>query len=120
LSDLSAFRSDRVVKLRGAGTAVLLWVAVISIALGFPDRSGAAQQVPAKAATTAKARGDLLDINTATPQQLKALPGLGEEYVRRIVAGRPYSAKNQLVGRGVLPQAAYDKISGEIVAHRPK
>jgi len=60
-----------------------------------------------------------LDINTATPAQLKALPGMGNAYVRRIITGRPYTAKNQLVLRGVLPQAAYEQISSRIIAHRP-
>ena len=60
-----------------------------------------------------------LDINTATPAQLKSLPGMGDAYVRRIIAGRPYTAKNQLVLRGVLPQAAYEQISSRIIAHRP-
>lgn len=63
-------------------------------------------------------RAELLDINTATPQQLKSLPGFGDAYVRRVIAGRPYTAKNQLVTRGVLPQSAYDKVSSRIVAHR--
>lgn len=61
----------------------------------------------------------LLDINTATPTQLKSLPGMGDAYVRRIIEGRPYTAKNQLVTRGVLPQSAYDKISSHIIAKRP-
>jgi competence protein ComEA len=60
-----------------------------------------------------------LDINTATPAQLRALPGMGDAYVRRIIDGRPYTAKNQLVTRGVLPQPAYDKISSRIIAKRP-
>ena len=63
---------------------------------------------------------DLLDINTATAAQLKALPGMGDEYVRRIIAGRPYTAKNQLVQRGILPQSAYEQIKLQIIAHRPK
>ena len=62
----------------------------------------------------------LLDINTATPDQLKALPGIGDAYVQRIVAGRPYTAKNQLVTRGIIPQAAYERIRDQIIAHRPK
>jgi len=60
-----------------------------------------------------------LDLNTATPAQLRSLPGMGDAYVRRIIGGRPYTAKNQLVTRGVLPQPAYDKISSRIVAKRP-
>jgi competence protein ComEA len=61
-----------------------------------------------------------LDINTATPAQLRSLPGMGDAYVRRIIAGRPYTAKNQLVTRGVLPAGAYSRIQDLIVAHRPK
>jgi len=63
---------------------------------------------------------DLLDINTATAAQLKALPGMGDEYVRRIIAGRPYTAKNQLTARGILPKSAYEAIKDQIIAHRPK
>ena len=62
----------------------------------------------------------LVDINTATPAQLKSLPGMGDAYVRRIVEGRPYTAKNQLVSRGILPQATYDKIKDKIIASKPK
>jgi len=62
----------------------------------------------------------LLDINTATPDQLNALPGMGNAYTQRIIAGRPYTAKNQLTTRGVIPQDAYEKIKDQIVAHRTK
>jgi competence protein ComEA len=61
-----------------------------------------------------------LDLNTATPQQLKALPGIGDVYVKRIVDGRPYTAKNQLFTRGILPQPAYEQIKDRVIAHRPK
>src|ERR1700735_3939733 len=60
-----------------------------------------------------------LDINTATPDQLKALPGIGDAYAKRIIDGRPYTAKNQLTGRGILPQKTYDGIKNMIVATRP-
>jgi competence protein ComEA len=63
---------------------------------------------------------DLLDINTATPAQLKALPGMGDAYVQRVIAGRPYTAKNQLTTRGILPADEYEKIKPLIIAHRPK
>jgi competence protein ComEA len=82
----------------------------------------AAQEATAKPSISEKIAADAskLDLNTATPAQLKALPGVGDAYVRRIVDGRPYTAKNQLVMRGILPQAAYDQIKEQIVAHRPK
>jgi competence protein ComEA len=62
----------------------------------------------------------VLDLNTATAAQLRALPGMGDAYVHRVIEGRPYTAKNQLVTRGVLPQAAYDKIAPLIIAKRSK
>jgi competence protein ComEA len=78
---------------------------------------------PAKPQTVAQkiAANQLkLDLNTATPAQLKALPGMGDNYVTRVIAGRPYTAKNQLVQRGILPPNVYAGISDLIVAHRPK
>jgi DNA uptake protein ComE-like DNA-binding protein len=61
-----------------------------------------------------------LDINTATAEQLKAFPGIGDAYSKRIIDGRPYTAKNQLVTRGILPQATYNKIKDQIIASHPK
>ena len=72
---------------------------------------------PAPAATRAS-HAALLDINTATPEQLLALPGMGRAYVQRIIIGRPYTAKNQLLSRGILPEPAYAKIAAQIVARR--
>jgi competence protein ComEA len=70
------------------------------------------------AATTATAAP--LDINTATAEQLKAFPGIGDAYSKRIIDGRPYTAKNQLVTRGILPQGVYNKIKDQIIASHPK
>jgi len=61
---------------------------------------------------------DKLDINTATVDQLKTLPGIGDAYAAKIVGGRPYTAKNQLTNKGVIPQGTYEKIKDQIVAHR--
>ncbi len=88
-----------------------------------PTTHAASQTTPAPQQSIAEkiaASKDLLDINTATPEQLKALPGMGDAYVARIVAGRPYTAKNQLTTRGILPAAEYEKIRDQIIAHRPK
>jgi competence protein ComEA len=68
-----------------------------------------------KADATAPA-ANLLDINSASEADLKALPGIGDAYAAKIVAGRPYRAKNQLVQKKVIPQAAYDKIKDKIIA----
>ncbi len=75
---------------------------------------------PSPQKATVPAPGDKLDINTATVDQLKAFPGIGDAYSKRIIDGRPYTAKNQLVTRGILPQATYDKIKDQIIASKPK
>jgi competence protein ComEA len=92
---------------------------IVFLALGAVFNLAAAQ-IPfeQQRAPRTQPASDPLDINTATPQQLNALPGFGPAYTRRVIAGRPYTAKNQLVTRGVIPQGVYENISVLIIAHR--
>jgi competence protein ComEA len=93
--------------------AFALLIAVVPT-VALPSRAVAQTAKPA--ATSAEP----LDINTATVDQLKAFNGIGDAYAKRIIDGRPYTAKTQLVSRGILPTATYNKIKGQIIASHPK
>jgi competence protein ComEA len=58
----------------------------------------------------------LIDINSASKQELMSLPGIGDAYSQKIIQNRPYRGKNDLVRKNIIPQATYDKISGQIIA----
>ena len=89
----------------------VLALAAVALCLFFsqPSQAGSNALAAANAA-------EPLDINTATLDQLKALPGIGDAYAGKIVKGRPYKAKNELVQKNIIPQATYDKIRELIIA----
>lgn len=96
---------------------VLLLIA--TIALAVTPQLGA--QAPGKsAATKAAASASLVDINTASASDLDALPGIGKAYSAKIIAGRPYRAKNELVDKKIIPASVYAKIKDKIIAKQPK
>ena len=60
----------------------------------------------------------LVDLNTATREELIALPGVGEAYADRIIAKRPYKRKDQLVSKGIIPESVYKKFAAKVIAKK--
>ena len=100
-------------------TRILVAVFALSLISGAAIAQADKKATP-KPTASAASKADLLDINTATKDQLEALPGIGTAYSQKIIDGRPYARKDELVRKKVIPQATYDKIKDKIIAKQKK
>lgn len=91
-----------------------------SMAQSFQPAPHSDRTAPASKMAPAKSDVEKLDINTATKEELMAFKGIGDKYSDKIIAGRPYAKKDQLVSKKILPEATYKKISDQIIASQPK
>jgi competence protein ComEA len=96
---------------------VLSLFATAAFAQGGTAPAAGKKTAASDSAATKTKKADLVDINSATKDQLTALPGIGDAYSQKIIDGRPYSTKRDLLTKKVVPQATYDQVKDKIIAH---
>jgi DNA uptake protein ComE-like DNA-binding protein len=102
--------------------AVAMLAMFMALGADYAGAQGSAKPKPAAKAQAAKpaAKAAPVDLNTASKQELMAIDGIGDAYSQKIIDGRPYARKDELVTKKIVPQATYDKIKDHVVAKQKK
>jgi competence protein ComEA len=99
-------------------TIRLVLLILAGFALMAAPQAPAPARVPAKNSETKAKAAALIDINSASADELDALPGIGKAYSEKIIKGRPYRRKDELLDKKILPAGVYNKIKDQIIARQ--
>jgi DNA uptake protein ComE-like DNA-binding protein len=92
----------------------------LSFAQASSSTGGSAKTSSTAGKKKKAAKSELIDINSVRKDQLQTLPGIGDATAQKIIDGRPYKRKNELVSKKIVSKSEYDKIKGQIIAKQSK
>jgi competence protein ComEA len=101
-------------------TLILSSLLLVAVPAWAQDKTETTTKTESSTTTKKPKRSELMDINTATADQLKTLPGMTDDIAKKVIAARPYTGKDQLLKQNIVDKDEYAKIRPLIVAKQPK